>query len=110
VSALNIPEEQSELYVKALKALHTAGKDSDHTKPAETKEEEELMKQTAHTISQVWYSPPRYKDGQFELIFPNSLNRTAYVVDGATGDVDTIQVWESPETILQAYNESGSIA
>lgn len=103
-----IPPEQNDLYVRALKALNKAGRQSEHHKPATTKEEIELMKQTNQATTSSTFSPPVYRNGQYELIFANPLSRTAWLVNhDLDGNVpaESIQMWQSPAELLTALRE-----
>ena len=95
-------EEQTELYERALTALHRAGRQSEYHKPATTREEVELMKVTTVHCTAARFSSPQYKNGQFEMIFANPLSTTAYIHDLSTGAVEHVQVWNEPGELLNS--------
>jgi len=101
-----LPPDQNDMYVRALRSLDKAGKVSDHHKPAETREEIELMHQTSKAVSTSSFMT-HYKAGQYELIFANPLARTAYLIDHETALVDRIQVWSTPEQLLETLQKGG---
>lgn len=102
-----IPEEQNELYVRALKKLDSVGRQSEYHKVPETREETELMKRTNQAISSHCFAMPNYRQGQFELIFANPLARKAHIHDLNTGECGEIQAWQAPHEILACLNREG---
>lgn len=63
--------QENALYIKAMRELNKAGKNSDHTKPAETSKEIDFMHDTNRVVSRALLSIP-YKLDQYEKIFGGS--------------------------------------